>query len=135
MERRLPSLPVGIYLITSICGLIDAACFLGLGHVFAEVMTGNIVLLSFAIGYGTGPVTSPLLVYVVAIGTFLLGALLGGRLLTLRSSLAARRIGFAAEWVALVAATVMSALLHPHPVGSVRSSSWACWPSEWAFRT
>jgi uncharacterized membrane protein YoaK (UPF0700 family) len=57
---------------------------------------------------------------VVAIGAFLLGALLGGRLLTLRSSLADRRIGFAAEWVALVAATVTAALFHPHPLGSIR---------------
>ncbi len=39
---------------------------------------------------------------------------------TLRSSLADRRIGFAGEWCALVAATVTLVLFHPHPVGSVR---------------
>ncbi len=119
-ERRLPPLAVGIYLITAICGTVDAACFLGLGHVFAEVLTGNMVLLSFAIGYGPSSVGGPIVGYVVAIGTFVAGALAGGKLLTMHSPLTDRRIGFAAEWVALVGAVVATVVLHPQPTGSSR---------------
>jgi uncharacterized membrane protein YoaK (UPF0700 family) len=35
-----------IYLITGVCGLVDAACFLSMGHVFAETMTGNLLFLA-----------------------------------------------------------------------------------------
>lgn len=31
----------GIYSITALSGLIDAACFIALGGFFAEMMTGN----------------------------------------------------------------------------------------------
>lgn len=50
--------PVGIrlgligVLLTFATGSIDVACFLGLGHVFASVMTGNLVLLGMAAGTG-----------------------------------------------------------------------------------
>jgi uncharacterized membrane protein YoaK (UPF0700 family) len=44
---RRPSYLSGLLLIAAVCGLIDAACFLALGGVFAEIMTGNILLLAF----------------------------------------------------------------------------------------
>ena len=44
----------GIYMLTAACGLIDAATFLALGGVFAEIMTGNIMFLAFEIGQGGG---------------------------------------------------------------------------------
>ena len=41
-------------------GLIDAASYLGLGHVFTANMTGNVVLLGFGIAGAAGlPVVSP----------------------------------------------------------------------------
>ena len=42
----------GLYLIAGLCGLVDAACFLSLGQVFAEMMTGNLLLFCFLIGLG-----------------------------------------------------------------------------------
>jgi Protein of unknown function (DUF1275) len=34
-------------LLTLVTGLVDAACYLGLGRVFTANMTGNVVLLAF----------------------------------------------------------------------------------------
>src|SRR6201999_4302842 len=46
---RLP-LAAGVGAVTAIGGMLDAATFLGLGHVFAETMNGNIVFLAFTVG-------------------------------------------------------------------------------------
>ena len=66
-----------LLLLTASTGLVDAASYLGLGHVFAANMTGNIVLLGFGIigGYQL-PVLAPL----VSLAAFLIGAGAGGRL-------------------------------------------------------
>jgi uncharacterized membrane protein YoaK (UPF0700 family) len=71
-----------LLLLTATTGLVDAASYLGLGHVFAANMTGNIVLLGFGIvgGYGL-PVIAPL----VSLGAFLVGATAGGRLVRSRA--------------------------------------------------
>jgi uncharacterized membrane protein YoaK (UPF0700 family) len=61
--------------LTFTTGLVDAASYLGLGHVFTANMTGNIVLLGFGIaGAGGLPVVAPL----VSLGAFLVGAAAGG---------------------------------------------------------
>ena len=57
-------------------GIVDAASFLALGHVFTANMTGNIVLLGFALG-GAAGLSAPR--SLLALGAFLLGALAGGR--------------------------------------------------------
>lgn len=63
--------------LTFTTGLIDATCYLGLGHVFTANMTGNVILLGFGIAGGYGlPVVAPL----VSLGGFLAGAAVGGRL-------------------------------------------------------
>jgi uncharacterized membrane protein YoaK (UPF0700 family) len=73
-DRRLPRVLLALTLTT---GLIDAASYLGLGHVFTANMTGNIVLLGFGLARAGGlPVIAPL----ISLGAFLLGASLGGRL-------------------------------------------------------
>ncbi|HEU0250377.1 MAG TPA: YoaK family protein [Solirubrobacteraceae bacterium] len=73
-DRRLPPALLALTLTT---GLIDAASYLGLGHVFTANMTGNVVLLGFGLaGAGGLPVIAPL----VSLGAFLLGASVGGRL-------------------------------------------------------
>jgi uncharacterized membrane protein YoaK (UPF0700 family) len=118
--RRLPPLIAGIYLISCICGMLDAACFLGMGQVFAEIMTGNLVYLAFSVGTrGTGT-SLPVLPYIVALGTFALGALLGGRLVRLPASWGSHRIAFAVEWVALAGAVVATLIVHPHYTGDAR---------------
>ncbi|HEY2053191.1 MAG TPA: YoaK family protein [Solirubrobacterales bacterium] len=66
-----------LLVLTLTTGVIDAACYLGLGRVFAANMTGNVVLLGFGIAGASGlPVVAPL----VSLGAFLLGAVLGGRM-------------------------------------------------------
>lgn len=69
-------LPVLLLLLSVTTGLVDAISVLGLGKVFTANMTGNIVFLGFA-AVGT-PGFHPLS-YIVAIGAFLLGALVAGR--------------------------------------------------------
>jgi uncharacterized membrane protein YoaK (UPF0700 family) len=111
---------VGLYLITFICGILDAAAFLGLGHVFAEIMTGNLVYLTFALGStgtGTGVAVAP---YVVVLGAFAVGAVIGGRLLRVPDQVARHRIGFFAEWILLIAAIVVTLVAHPSPTGDGR---------------
>jgi len=64
-----------LLVLTFTTGLVDAASYLGLGHVFTANMTGNIVLLGFGIaGSGGLPVIAPL----VSLGAFLTGAGAGG---------------------------------------------------------
>lgn len=64
-----------LLVLTFTTGLVDATSYLGLGHVFAANMTGNIVFLGFGIaGSGGLPVVAPL----ISLGAFLLGAGAGG---------------------------------------------------------
>jgi uncharacterized membrane protein YoaK (UPF0700 family) len=75
IDRRLL---VGALLgLTAVTGLIDAVSYLRLGHVFVANMTGNVVFLGFAVQPGSG-LSAP--ASAVAIGGFLVGAVLGGRL-------------------------------------------------------
>ena len=36
----------GLYLVSAVCGIIDSTCILSLGGVFAEMMTGNLLLMT-----------------------------------------------------------------------------------------
>jgi uncharacterized membrane protein YoaK (UPF0700 family) len=75
-DRHGPLVPMMIAL-TFVTGVVDAASYLKLGHVFVANMTGNVVFLGFALaGAGGLSISSSL----IAIGAFLAGALLGGRL-------------------------------------------------------
>jgi uncharacterized membrane protein YoaK (UPF0700 family) len=102
-DRRLvPSL----MLLTAVTGLVDAASVLGLGRVFTGNMTGNVLLLGFAIsGAHEVSITASL----IALAGFLLGSTCGGRL----ARVATRRalgIALALEFVLLLAAAVVAAL-------------------------
>ena len=119
-----PPLMVGVGAITVICGMLDAASFLGLGHVFAETMNGNIVLLAFTVGTrGVPGLTSLLpgnvLPYVVALACFAAGAVAGGRLVR-RDGETGRRLGFASDAGLIGIAAVVVALTHPGPTGHAR---------------
>jgi uncharacterized membrane protein YoaK (UPF0700 family) len=123
---RAPRLPLaaGVGAITAICGMLDAATFLGLGHVFAETMNGNIVLLAFTAGARgasglTSALPSNLLPYVVALTCFAAGAVAGGRLVR-RDGETGRRAGFAADAALIGAAAIVVALTHPGPAGYAR---------------
>ncbi|MCW2953912.1 MAG: hypothetical protein JWQ48_3082 [Conexibacter sp.] len=76
-DARHGPLPRLLVLLTFATGLVDAVSYLMLGHVFVGNMTGNVVLLGFALGGGAGlSVVSSLL----ALVAFLAGAAGGGRL-------------------------------------------------------
>ena len=63
--------------LTLLTGVVDAASYLRFGHVFVANMTGNLVFLGFALAGAAGlsAITS-----LVALGAFLVGALLSGYL-------------------------------------------------------
>jgi uncharacterized membrane protein YoaK (UPF0700 family) len=68
---------LALSLLTLVTGLVDAACYLGLGRVFTANMTGNVVLLAFG---ATGAQGLPVLGPTVSLAVFLVGATAGGRL-------------------------------------------------------
>jgi uncharacterized membrane protein YoaK (UPF0700 family) len=75
--RRVEPLLVPLSLLTLVTGLVDAACYLGLGRVFTANMTGNVVLLGFGAAGAQGlPVLAP----TVSLAVFLVGAAASGRL-------------------------------------------------------
>lgn len=85
--------------LTFVTGIIDAVSVLGLGHVFVANMTGNVVFVGFALaGKGNASLSAGAL----ALGGFLLGALIGGRLM--RSGKKLPRVGFALELALLTLA-------------------------------
>jgi uncharacterized membrane protein YoaK (UPF0700 family) len=75
--RRVQPLLLALSLLTLVTGLVDAACYLGLGRVFTANMTGNVVLLAFG---ATGAQGLPVLAPTVSLVVFLVGATAGGRL-------------------------------------------------------
>jgi uncharacterized membrane protein YoaK (UPF0700 family) len=82
-------------------GVVDAASYLGLGHVFTANMTGNVVLLGFGLaGVGGLPVLAPL----VSLAAFFAGAALAG--LALRR--ASGRVGPAALAGALLGEALLA---------------------------
>ncbi|MBH1933337.1 DUF1275 domain-containing protein [Streptomyces sp. AV19] len=77
MTHRTPRpLLATLLALTVAAGAVDAVSFLGLGHVFTANMTGNVVFLGFSAAGAAGfsvPASG------LAVGGFLVGALLGGR--------------------------------------------------------
>ena len=74
---RVQPLLLALSLLTLVTGLVDAACYLGLGRVFTANMTGNVVLLAFGAAGAQGlPVLAP----TVSLLVFLAGATGGGRM-------------------------------------------------------
>jgi uncharacterized membrane protein YoaK (UPF0700 family) len=112
---REEGLPPLLVLLTVVTGLVDAASYLRLGHVFVANMTGNVVFLGFALAGAPG---LSVWVSLVAIGSFLAGGVVGGRI---RARLADRRgallrAALALQLVALLAAFAF-ALAGGDPLG------------------
>src|SRR3954470_7974879 len=68
---------VGLLLLTFATGIVDAVSVLILGHVFVANMTGNVIFLGFWLVPHSGV---DMLAAVVAIVSFVAGAVIGGRL-------------------------------------------------------
>jgi len=93
-----------LLVMTAVTGLVDAVSFLSLGHVFTANMTGNIVLLAFATAQVSGLSIARSL---TALSAFLVGAILGGRVMTRAS--ADSQIRFAAQAFLLEVAFLFAA--------------------------
>jgi uncharacterized membrane protein YoaK (UPF0700 family) len=76
-ERPLQPLVVTLAALTVTGGMLDAVSFLGLGHVFTNNMTGNVILIGFAAAGAPGFSFAASL---TALGSFLAGAVVGGRM-------------------------------------------------------
>ncbi|MCL2768857.1 MAG: DUF1275 domain-containing protein [Solirubrobacterales bacterium] len=103
-----------LLVLTFTTGLIDAASYLGLGHVFTANMTGNVALLGFGIAKSGGlPVVAPL----VSLGAFLVGGGVGGLLMTRlgghRPALLARALAIEVGLLAVAAVLAAAANVHP----------------------
>jgi uncharacterized membrane protein YoaK (UPF0700 family) len=111
-----PSTGLRVLLIalTAVTGLVDAVSYLGVGHVFVANMTGNVVLLGFALSGATGPSIAASL---VALAGFLVGAGAGGRLAVVSG--AHRRLWLSTSCavqtvlVSVAAATTAAGVLRP----------------------
>lgn len=104
--------------LTVLSGLVDAVCYLGLGHVFTANMTGNVVILGFAAagapGFSVAASLTSLLV-------FLLGAVGGGRIskhVARRSRQLTTAVAFEASFVG--AAAVVATAAHSVAEGWAR---------------
>src|SRR5579859_3107901 len=100
-EKVVPYALLGMTVVT---GLVDAVSFLSLGHVFTANMTGNIVFLAFATAHVSGQSIARSLTALLA---FLLGAILGGRVMARAS--ADSQIRFSAQAFLLEVAFLLAA--------------------------
>jgi uncharacterized membrane protein YoaK (UPF0700 family) len=108
-ERALRTL---LLLLTTVSGLVDAISYLKLGHVFVANMTGNVVFIGFALAGATDVSLAPSL---VAIASFLLGALTAGRLGRVMPAGPARLLSVAAaiQLAVLVLAAFLGVVVGP----------------------
>jgi uncharacterized membrane protein YoaK (UPF0700 family) len=101
--------PAILLSMTGVTGIVDAASYLALGHVFTANMTGNVVLLGFALAGTPGLSVSRTL---LALLCFLGGAVVGGRIPVVQAARA-----FAVEAILLLAAALMALrLVAPYEV-------------------
>src|ERR1700687_1288409 len=101
-------IPYALLGLTAVTGLVDAVSFLSFGHVFTANMTGNVVFLAFAIAGVPGLSIAR---SSCALGAFLLGALVGGRIMANRDSDLPFRctlVAFALELALLSIASVIA---------------------------
>jgi len=111
-------LPVLLVALTVVTGLVDGVSYLALGHVFVANMTGNVVLLGFAIAGAPGLSAAASL---ASIGAFMIGALAGGRVGVRYGGHRARHLRAAAAISAslVVIAVILAAIVgQPVPLGA-----------------
>jgi uncharacterized membrane protein YoaK (UPF0700 family) len=100
-EKVVPYALLGMTVVT---GLVDAVSFLSLGRVFTANMTGNIVFLAFATAHVSGLSVAR---SSTALLSFLMGAILGGRVMARAST--DSQIRFAAQAFLLEVAFLFAA--------------------------
>ncbi|MFC5142717.1 YoaK family protein [Actinomycetospora rhizophila] len=75
VDDRDGPLPAMLVALTCLAGVVDATSILALDHVFVAAVTGNIVFLGIALAGAGGSIVAPS----VAVGGFVVGALVGAR--------------------------------------------------------
>lgn len=101
---------------TVLTGLVDSFSYLLLGHVFVANMTGNVVFLAFAV-VGAHGFSIP--ASVVALVSFGLGSVLGGRIIRRFGDHRGRHVAVAtASQALLLAVAMVLALVGSQPFGS-----------------
>ena len=112
-DRHGPLVPVLVAL-TVLTGVVDSVSYLKLGHVFVANMTGNVVFLGFALA---GERSLSAMASLIALGSFLIGALAGGWLLARHSEHRGRLLHAAnLAQAALILAALALALLVGEPI-------------------
>jgi uncharacterized membrane protein YoaK (UPF0700 family) len=122
-DGRHGPLPPVLISMTLVTGLVDAFSYLTLGHVFVANMTGNIVIMGFALAGAPGfSVTASL----AAVAAFALGALLGGRLGSRHRDHRGRLHSHAAAIQALflAASVVLAAVGGPQATGGSQAAGY-----------
>jgi uncharacterized membrane protein YoaK (UPF0700 family) len=105
-----------LLMLSVVTGLVDAVSYLALGHVFVANMTGNVVLLGFALAGAPGLSVPASL---AALAAFLLGALAGGRIGTRLGEHRGKHLQAAAACAApLLLIAFLVAVLAGQPVSS-----------------
>jgi uncharacterized membrane protein YoaK (UPF0700 family) len=117
-ERHGPLVPMMVAL-TVLTGLVDAVSYLELGHVFVANMTGNVIFLGFALA-GAGGLSA--IASLIALGSFILGALAGGWLSARSEGHRGRllRAATVAQAVLMLLALLIALLAHEPLQKSVR---------------
>ena len=105
------AVPAALFALTFITGMIDAVSYLGLGHVFVANMTGNVVFLGFGLAGAPGLSVAAAL---VSFASFLIGAVLGGRLQRMLGEPRERSLlsSLGAETILVAGAAVVAIGLH-----------------------
>jgi uncharacterized membrane protein YoaK (UPF0700 family) len=113
MDERDGPLPALLLALTVLAGLVDATSILRLGRVFVATITGNLVFIGLAAAGASGfAVLTPAL----AVGGFIVGALIGGQACRAARShrgLALRNVLAVKLWLAS-AVTVIAVVTGPH---------------------
>jgi uncharacterized membrane protein YoaK (UPF0700 family) len=109
-------LPPLLLVLTVVTGLVDATSYLKLGHVFVANMTGNVVFLGFGIA-GAGGIS--VWASLTALGSFLVGGVMGGRIGARVATDRGRHLTVATSTQLLfVAAGLVIAALAGHQLGT-----------------
>lgn len=107
--RRSPRLlaTTALLLLTTATGVVDAVSYLSLDRVFTGNMTGNVLFLGFAL---VGVPGIPLLNNAVALGGFVVGSIVGGRVVPRGSHAVLPRASLWTLGVGVVVAAVLCGL-------------------------
>lgn len=112
-------LPPLFLALTFVSGVVDATSYLRLGHVFVANMTGNVVFLGFGIAGAPG---LSVRASITALGAFLVGAVIGGRVAVASADDRYRRLRTAIgiQTILVAAAVVVAALAGRHVAADAR---------------